>query len=107
MTPAVHDALEALLALRAEHNVLTAADVADAVLTNDLDEAEAEELAHELESHGAAPEAEEEEFELDLSVGTSLYTTDSFQMFLTRPAATRCSPPRKRSSWRSASRRAT
>jgi hypothetical protein len=24
MTPAVHDALEALLALRAEHNVLTA-----------------------------------------------------------------------------------
>jgi RNA polymerase primary sigma factor len=82
MTPAVHDALEALLAVRSEHNVLTAADVADAVLTNDLDEAEAEELAHELESHGAAPEAEEEEFELDLSVGTSLYTTDSFQMFL-------------------------
>ena len=57
MTPAVHDALEALLALRAEHNVLTAADVADAVLTNDLDETEAEELTHELESHGAAPEA--------------------------------------------------
>src|SRR6266852_3494806 len=82
MPPAVHDALEALLALRAEHNVLTAADVADAVLTNDLDEGEAEELAHELESHGAAPEAEDEEFALDLSVGTNLYTTDSFQMFL-------------------------
>ena len=82
ITPAVHDALEALLALRSEHHVLTAADVADAVLTNDLDEGEAEELAHELESQGAAPEAEEEEFELDLSVGTSLYTTDSFQMFL-------------------------
>ncbi|MDX6364903.1 MAG: polymerase primary sigma factor, partial [Streptomyces sp.] len=82
MTPAVHDALEALLALRTEHHTLTAADVADAVLTNDLNEAEAEELASELESNGAAPEAEEEEFELDLSVGTSLYTTDSFQMFL-------------------------
>src|SRR5258705_3832987 len=82
MTPAVHDALEALLALRAEHNVLTAADVADAVLTRDLDEAEAEELPHELESPGAAPGAEEEESELDLSVGPSLYTTDSFQMFL-------------------------
>src|SRR6267378_2112579 len=82
MTAAVHDALEALLHLRSEHGTITPADVADAVLTNDLDEAEAEELAHELESHGAAPEAEEEEFELDLSVGTSLYTTDSFQMFL-------------------------
>ena len=82
MTAAVHDALEALLHLRSEHGTITPADVADAVLTNDLDEGEAETLAHELEEHGAAPEAEEEEFELDLSVGTSLYTTDSFQMFL-------------------------
>src|SRR6266850_2041272 len=82
MTAAVHDALEALLHLRSEHGTITPADVADAVLTNDLDEGEAETLAHELEEHGAAPEAEEEEFELDLSVGTGLYTTDSFQMFL-------------------------
>src|SRR5436305_2278957 len=82
MTTAVHDALEALLRLRFEQGTLTPADVADAVLTQDLDETEAEALAHELENHGAAPEAEEEEFELDLSVGTSLYTTDSFQMLL-------------------------
>src|SRR5947207_14809463 len=82
MTTAVHDALEALLHLRAENRALTPADLADAVLTHDLDEVEAETLAHELENHGAAPEAEEEEFELDLNVGTSLYTTDSFQMFL-------------------------
>jgi RNA polymerase primary sigma factor len=82
MTAAVADALEALLQLRAEHGTLTPADVADAVLTHDLDEAEAEALALELEAHDAAPEAEEEEPELDLSIGTSLYTTDSFQMFL-------------------------
>jgi len=82
MTTAVHDALEALLALRLEHGTITPADVAEAVLTHDLDETESEALALELENHGAAPEAEEEEFELDLSIGTSLYTTDSFQMFL-------------------------
>src|SRR5437868_9594052 len=82
MTTAVHDALEALLHLRSEQGTITPADLADAVLTHDLDEGEAETLAQELENHGAAPEAEEEEFELDLSVGTSLYTTDSFQMFL-------------------------
>src|SRR3954471_15885741 len=82
MTTAVHDALEALLGLRSEHGTITPADVAEAVLTHDLDEVEAEALAVELENHGAAPEPEEEEFELDLSVGTSLYTTDSFQMFL-------------------------
>ncbi|HKU58276.1 MAG TPA: hypothetical protein VJP39_01625, partial [Gaiellaceae bacterium] len=81
-TPAVHEALEALLALQTEQGALTAADVADAVLAHDLDEAEAETLNLELEAHDAAPEAEEEEPELDLSVGTSLYTTDSFQMFL-------------------------
>jgi len=81
MTAAVAEALEALLHLRGEHGALTPADVADAVITHDLDDAEAEALTHELETHGAAPE-EEEELELDLSIGTSLYTTDSFQMFL-------------------------
>src|SRR5881394_3511073 len=81
-TAAVHEALEALLHLRSEHGQLTPADVADAVLANDLDEAEAESLAQELEAHGAAPEVDEDEPELDLSVGTTLYTTDSFQMFL-------------------------
>jgi RNA polymerase primary sigma factor len=80
-TPAVHEALEGLLTLQAEQGALTAADVADAVLNNDLDEAEAESLTLELEAHDVAPEVEEEP-ELDLSVGTGLYTTDSFQMFL-------------------------
>src|SRR3954447_4864177 len=82
MTPAVAEALEALLLLRTEQGALTPADVADAVLTHDLDEAEAEALAQELAVHDVAPEPEEEEPELDLSIGTSLYTTDSFQMFL-------------------------
>src|SRR3954452_11198591 len=82
MTAAVADALEALLLLRTEHGALTPADVADAVLTHDLDEAEAEALAQELKVHDVAPEPEEDEPELDLSIGTSLYTTDSFQMFL-------------------------
>ncbi len=81
-TKAVAEALEALLHLRDEHGVITPADVADAVLSHDLDEAETEALAHELDAHGAAPEQEEEEPELDLSIGTGLYTTDSFQMFL-------------------------
>src|SRR5947209_20599469 len=73
-TAAVHEALEALLALRDDHGAITAADVADAVLAHDLDEPEAEALAVELDAHGAAPEPEEDEPELDLSVGTSLYT---------------------------------
>jgi RNA polymerase primary sigma factor len=81
-TKAVAEALEGLLHLRDEHGVITAADVADAVLSHDLDEAETEALAHELDAHGAAPEQEDEEPELDLSIGTGLYTTDSFQMFL-------------------------
>jgi RNA polymerase sigma factor (sigma-70 family) len=81
MTPAVAEALDALLLLRTEHGALAPADVADAVLTHDLDEAEAEALAHELLVHDVAPDAEEEP-ELDLSIGTGLYTTDSFQMFL-------------------------
>src|SRR5438046_5242376 len=82
MTTAVAEALEALVHLRGEHGSLTPADVADAVLTHDLDEAEAEALAHELAAHDIAPKPEEDEPELDLSIGTSLYTTDSFQMFL-------------------------
>ena len=83
MTAAVAEALDTLLHLRTEHGSITPADVADAVLTFDLDEAEAEALAHELAAHDIAPEAEDEdELELDLSIGTSLYTTDSFQMFL-------------------------
>jgi RNA polymerase primary sigma factor len=82
MTAAVTEALDALLALREEHHALTAADVADAAVAHDLDEHELEALAAELEAQGIAPEAEEEELELNLSVGESLYTTDSFQMFL-------------------------
>src|ERR1700733_12416423 len=83
MTVATHDALDALLALHDEQGSLTAAEVADQALTHDLDEAEAEALAHELEQHGIVPEVEEEDApELDLSVGQGLYTTDSFQMFL-------------------------
>jgi RNA polymerase primary sigma factor len=83
MTVATHDALDALLALHDEQGTLTAAEVADQALTHDLDEAEAEALAHELEQHGIVPEVEEEDApELDLSVGQGLYTTDSFQMFL-------------------------
>ncbi len=83
MTTAVAEALDALVHLREEHGALTPADVADAVLTHDLDEAESEALALELAAHDIAPEPEDEdEPALDLSIGTSLYTTDSFQMFL-------------------------
>jgi RNA polymerase primary sigma factor len=82
MTAAVAEALEALIHLREEHGALTPADVAEAVLTHDLDESEAEALSLELAAHEIAPEPEEDEPELDLSIGTSLYTTDSFQMFL-------------------------
>src|SRR5579871_3494791 len=83
MTAAVAEALDALIHLREEQGALTPADVADAVLTHDLDEAEAEMLGLELAANDIAPEAEDEdEPELDLSIGTGLYTTDSFQMFL-------------------------
>src|SRR5258708_38229354 len=81
-TPAVHEALEGLIDLRTERHTLTTADVADAVLAHDLDEAESEALNAELVAQDIAPEPEEDEPELDLSIGTSLYTTDSFQMFL-------------------------
>ena len=83
LTAAVADALDALLLLRTENGAITAADVADQVLMHDLDENEAEALNQELAVHDIAPEPEDEdEPELDLSIGTSLYTTDSFQMFL-------------------------
>src|SRR5438128_1246334 len=83
MTTAVAEALDALVHLREEHGALTPAEVADAVLTHDLDEAEAEALNLELAAHDIAPEPEDEdEPALDLSIGESLYTTDSFQMFL-------------------------
>src|ERR1044071_472726 len=81
MTAAVAEALEALLALRTEKGALTPDDVADAVLTHDLDEAEAEALAHELAVHDVATDQEDEPG-LDLSIVHGLYTTDSFQMFL-------------------------
>src|SRR5690348_13740929 len=83
MTTAVAEALDALVHLRQEHGALTPADVAEAVLTHDLDESEAEALNLELAAHDIAPEPEDEdELALDLSIGHGLYTTDSFQMFL-------------------------
>ena len=82
MTVATHDALDALLALHDEQGTLTAAEVADQALTHDLDEAEAEALAHELEQHGIVPEVEEEDApELDLSAARGS----------TRPTRSRCS----------------
>jgi hypothetical protein len=72
MTAATAEALDALMHLRQEQGALTPADVADAVLTHDLDEAEAETLGLELAANDIAPEAEEEdEQELDLSIGTA------------------------------------
>src|SRR3954469_23649307 len=83
MTTAVAEALDALVHLRGEQGALTPADVADAVLTHDLDETEAEALNLELTAHDIAPEPEDGAgLALDLSSGPSLYTTDSFQMFL-------------------------
>ena len=55
MTAAVAEALEALLTLRAEHGSITPADVADAVITHDLDEAEAEALAQSSRSTTPLP----------------------------------------------------
>ena len=71
----VHDALEALLALRDEHGRLTAVDVADAATAHDLDEPETEGLWRELEG------LVEDEPELDLTHETP-FTTDSLQLFL-------------------------
>ena len=71
----VHEAAEALLALREEHGRLTPADVAEVVSAHDLDELEAEQLAAELEG------LVEDEVELDVSHETP-FTTDSLQLFL-------------------------
>ena len=68
--------------LRDEHGAITPADVADAVLAHDLDEAEAEALAHELDAHGAAPEPKRRSPSSTSRSAHGLYTTDSFQMFL-------------------------
>jgi RNA polymerase primary sigma factor len=75
LSPHVHEAAEALLALREEHGRLTPADVAEAVSAHDLDELEAEQLAAELEG------LVEDEVELDLRHETP-FTTDSLQLFL-------------------------
>jgi len=80
-TPAVADALEALLAIHEDSGVLAPTDVADAVQIHDLDESEASALAVELDQRGATPEADDEP-ELDLSTSPSHLSTDSFQMFL-------------------------
>ena len=77
VTVHVHEAAEALLALRQEQGRLTPADLADAVQTYDLDESEAESLADELE--GLIEE--DDELDLDLRAEAS-FTTDSLQLFL-------------------------
>jgi RNA polymerase primary sigma factor len=77
LTTRVHEAIEALQALREEHGRLTPADLADAVQSHELDEIEAEQLANELE--GLVEDADE--FELDLSHDHH-FTTDSLQLFL-------------------------
>jgi RNA polymerase primary sigma factor len=74
----VHDAAEALLAVREENGRITAGDIADAVQSYELDEAEAEALAVELEG---LVEEENDDFELDLRADTP-FTTDSLQLFL-------------------------
>src|SRR5579862_2019613 len=75
----VHEAAEALIALREEHGALTPADIAEAVQTFDLDDVEAEALAAELE--GLVEEGDDDEPELDLRAEAS-FTTDSLQLFL-------------------------
>src|SRR5437762_3979501 len=78
VTMHVHEAAEALIALRDEHSRLTAGDIADAVQSYDLDEQEAEALAAELEG---LVEEDEDDAELDLRAEAS-FTTDSLQLFL-------------------------
>src|SRR5262245_28431855 len=78
VTMHVHEAAEALLALHKENGRITAADVADAVQSYDLDDAEAEALAGELEG---LVDDESDDFELDLKAEAP-FTTDSLQLFL-------------------------
>src|SRR4051794_39409388 len=78
VTMHVQVAAEALLTLREEHGRLTAADIADAVQTYELDELEAEALAAEIE---ALVDDDDAEIELDLRAEAP-FTTDSLQLFL-------------------------
>src|SRR5260221_7030785 len=76
-TMPVHEAVEALAALREEHGRILPADIADAVQTFELDEVEAEALVAELD--GLVDD--EADLDLDLRHDTS-FTTDSLQQFL-------------------------
>jgi RNA polymerase primary sigma factor len=78
VTTHVHEAAEALLAVRDENGRITAGDIADAVQSYELDDAEAEALAAELDG---LVEDESDDFELDLRAETP-FTTDSLQLFL-------------------------
>src|SRR5712691_4548165 len=76
-TMPVHEAAEALAALREEQGRLLPADIADAVQAYELDELEAEALVAELD--GLVDD--EADLDLDLRHDTS-FTTDSLQQFL-------------------------
>src|SRR4051812_22318793 len=78
VTMPVHEAAEALAALREERGRLLPADIADAVQAYELDELEAEALAAELDG---LVEDDEADLDLDLRHDTS-FTTDSLQQFL-------------------------
>jgi RNA polymerase primary sigma factor len=78
VTMHVHEAAEALLAVREENGRITAGDIADAVQSYELDELEAEALATELEG---LVEDDSDDFELDLRAEAP-FTTDSLQLFL-------------------------
>ena len=76
-TTPVHEAVEALAALREEQGRLTPADIADAVQTFELDEVDAEALVAELDG------LVEDEADLDLDLRhDASFTTDSLQQFL-------------------------
>ena len=78
VTVHVHEAAEALLALREENGRITAGDIADAVQSYELDELEAEALATELEG---LVEDDSDDLDLDLRADAP-FTTDSLQLFL-------------------------
>src|ERR1700744_3134787 len=79
ITMHVHEAAEALLKLREEQGSITPADIAEAVQNLDLDDAEAEALAAELD--GLVESAADAEVGLDLRPDPP-FTTDSLQLFL-------------------------
>jgi RNA polymerase primary sigma factor len=74
----VHEAAEALLALRNDNGRITSSDLADAVQAHDLDDVEADALAAELEG---LVDSDDDEADLDLRAEAS-FTTDSLQLFL-------------------------